>query len=108
MWRRTRAICWIRIHARYCASSAGEPNASSTLVGHPLAVHEAAEVVMHVRQAKAIARQWVIEAASTAPGFAGAFYHGSTNWLPDDAMLPAASDLDVMVVLDTPDPPVKP
>ncbi len=63
---------------------------------------------MRVTQAKGVARQWVLEEASTAPGFAGAFYHGSTNWLPDDAPLPATSDLDIMVVLDEPDPPVKP
>jgi hypothetical protein len=52
-----------------------------------------------VKHAKAVARQWVIEDASTAPGFAGAFLHGSINWLPDDAVLPATSDVDVMVVL---------
>jgi hypothetical protein len=63
---------------------------------------------MRVKQAKEIAQQWVREEARSAPGFVGAFFHGSTNWLPDDAALPATSDLDVMVVLDTPDPPVKP
>ncbi len=36
------------------------------------------------------------------PGFCGAFFHGSTTWLPDGATLPATSDLDVMVVLDGP------
>ena len=63
---------------------------------------------MRVRKAKEIARRWVIEEASGIPGFAGGFYHGSTNWLPDDVTLQATSDLDVMVVLDAPDPPVKP
>lgn len=62
---------------------------------------------MLVEQAREVARRWVIEEASGAPGFAGAFYHGSTNWLPDDTPLPATSDLDVMVVLDVPDPPLK-
>jgi hypothetical protein len=52
-----------------------------------------------VRHAKETARQWVLEEASREPGFAGAFLHGSINWLPDDAALPAASDVDVMVVL---------
>ena len=33
-------------------------------------------------------------------GFSGAFYHGSTGWSPDDAVLPATSDVDVVVVLD--------
>jgi hypothetical protein len=49
----------------------------------------------------------VIEKASTAPGFYGAFYAGSTNWLPDDAALPATSDVDVWVVLADPNPPDK-
>lgn len=63
---------------------------------------------MFVKQTKNIARQWVIEEASRAPGFYGAFYHGSTSWLPDDAVMPATSDVDVMVVLDTPTLPNKP
>jgi hypothetical protein len=62
---------------------------------------------MLVKDAKAIARQWVLEEAGQMPGFAGAFFHGSTNWLPDAAPLPATSDLDVMIVLDDPDPPIK-
>ncbi len=62
---------------------------------------------MLVGQAKAIARQWVIEEAGNVPGFYGAFYHGGTNWLPDDAALPSTSDVDVMVVLADPSPPAK-
>ena len=53
---------------------------------------------MIVKEAKDVARQWVIEEASKAPGFAGAFYHGSMNWLPDEVPLPVTSDVDVMVV----------
>ena len=63
---------------------------------------------MIVEQAKAVARQWVVEEGSRAPGFCGAFYHGSVAWLPDDATLPTTSDVDVMVVLADPNPPVKP
>jgi hypothetical protein len=63
---------------------------------------------MIVKHAKDVVCQWVLEEATKAPGFYGAFYHGSTNWLPDDAALPATSDLDVMVVLADPNPPVKP
>lgn len=59
---------------------------------------------MIVKQAKDVARQWVLEEGSKLPGFYGAFYHGSTNWLPDDAPFPATSDVDVMVVLDDPTP----
>jgi hypothetical protein len=61
-----------------------------------------------VAQAKAAARQWVLEEGSRTPGFSGAFYHGSINELPDDAALPATSDLDIMVVLADPTPPSKP
>ena len=63
---------------------------------------------MLVQHAKAVARQWVNAEASALPGFAGAFFHGSINWLPDEAVLPATSDLDLMVVLDAADPPEKP
>lgn len=62
---------------------------------------------MLLKHAKAAACQWVLEEAGKIPGFAGAFYHGSTNWLPDDADLPASSDVDVMVVLADAEPPVK-
>jgi hypothetical protein len=62
---------------------------------------------MIVKHAKAVARQWVIEEANRIPGFYAAFFHGSINWLPDDAELPATSDIDIMVVLDDADPQVK-
>jgi hypothetical protein len=62
---------------------------------------------MLVKAAKAIARQWVIEEGSRTPGFSGAFYAGSTNWLADDAVPPATSDLDLWVVLADPNPPEK-
>jgi hypothetical protein len=65
------------------------------------------EVIVLLKHAKAAARQWVIAEGATIPGFAGAFYHGSTNWLPDDADLPATSDVDIMVVLADSEPPVK-
>jgi hypothetical protein len=61
-----------------------------------------------VAQAKAVARRWVSEEAAHLPGFRGAFFHGSINWLADDAALPASSDLDVMIVHADPDPPHKP
>jgi hypothetical protein len=56
-----------------------------------------------VGDAKDIARRWVKREASSLPGFGGAFFHGSTNWLADDAMLSPSSDVDVVVVLDDPD-----
>ena len=54
---------------------------------------------MIVKDAKDVARQWVIEEACKLPGFYGAFHHGSTNWLLDNTALPATSDVDVMVVI---------
>jgi len=65
-------------------------------------------VIVLVKQAKDAARRSVLEEASSVAGFSGAFFHGSTNWLPEVVCLPATSDVDVMVVLDDPDPPRKP
>lgn len=62
---------------------------------------------MIVKDAKEVARQWVIEEASKAPGFYGALYAGSTNWLPDEAVFPSTSDVDVWVVLEDHAPPAK-
>jgi hypothetical protein len=54
--------------------------------------------------AKETARRWVEEEGRSLAGFYGAFFHGSVNELPDGALLPATSDLDVMVVLSGPAP----
>lgn len=62
---------------------------------------------MLVQDAKTIARQWVLEEGSKTPGFAGAFCHGSINWLAEDAILSDTSDVDVMVVLTGPMPTTK-
>jgi hypothetical protein len=51
-----------------------------------------------VGSAQAAAARWVLEHARHAPWFQGAFFSGSTTWLPADAELPPASDVDVMVV----------
>lgn len=61
---------------------------------------------MIVKHAKDVARQWVMEEGQNIPGFLGAYLAGSTLWLPDDAILPASSDVDVFVVLADP-PPLK-
>ena len=63
---------------------------------------------MNVGEAKSTARHWVSEKSNDLAGFQGAFIHGSTNWLPDDADLPPTSDVDVMVVTAEPSPPDKP
>jgi len=72
---------------------------------HPLPARYAVEVSMLVQQAKALARQWVIEQASTLPGFHGAYFAGSTNWLHADAPLPSTSDLDINIVFTGPTAP---
>jgi len=60
---------------------------------------------MLVQHAKAVARQWVVEEAGNVPGFHGAYFAGSTNWLPTDAPLPPTSDLDINVVFTGPHAP---
>lgn len=60
-----------------------------------------------VQQAKDVARQWVIDEAPGIAGFSGAYFAGSAIWLPDQATLPPASDVDVTIVLDTALPPDK-
>lgn len=61
-----------------------------------------------VKEAKEAARRWVEEEARKTPGIRGAFFHGSINWLSDEALLPDSSDLDIMVVLSETEPPDKP
>ena len=63
---------------------------------------------MIVKQARDAARRWVLEEVAGEDGFWGAFYHGSIGWLPDDAVLPATSDVDVMVVFDDAESRTKP
>lgn len=61
-----------------------------------------------VGKAKAAARSWVQHVGQHIPGFAGAYLAGSAPEQPDDAVLPPWSDVDIMVVLDTPTVPPKP
>ena len=63
---------------------------------------------MLAKHAREVARHWIMENAASIPGFSGAFFHGSINWLPDDAELAATSDVDVMVVLAERTLPPKP
>jgi hypothetical protein len=62
---------------------------------------------MLIKDVKNKARQWVSEEAVGIPGFRGALFHGSINCLPDDALMPATSDVDVLIVLDSTDLPNK-
>jgi len=63
---------------------------------------------MEMGAVRAIARQWVDEEVGSRPDFRGAYLAGSITALPDDAPLPAASDVDIKVILDGPDVPGEP
>ncbi|MBT2225761.1 hypothetical protein KLK06_07835 [Nonomuraea sp. NEAU-A123] len=64
--------------------------------------------MMRVGVAREVARRWVAEVGAGLPGFGGAFLTGSVLWSPEDAVVAGSSDVDVMVVLDVAEPPVKP
>ncbi|MGC1212326.1 MAG: hypothetical protein WA890_13790 [Micromonospora sp.] len=57
---------------------------------------------MRVGAARAVAVEWVREQVRRDPGVRGAFFSGSTVGLPDDAVLPASSDVDVLLVREEP------
>ncbi|MFD6418952.1 hypothetical protein [Streptomyces sp. NPDC060194] len=61
-----------------------------------------------VGAARAAAADWVARRARADPGYRGAYFSGSTVGRPDGAPLPASSDVDVMLVTATDDPPLKP
>lgn len=62
---------------------------------------------MKVKSARIAAAEWVKQHASREAGFMGAYFSGSTVNMPDDAELPTASDVDVMIVTDQAEPPLK-
>lgn len=53
---------------------------------------------MRVGAARAVAAGWVRERMRVDPAIEGAFFSGSTVGLPDDALLPRWSDVDVLLV----------
>lgn len=63
---------------------------------------------MLVKDARKAARRWVLDEVSAIPGFSGAFFHGSTAWLPTNDPLPHTSDVDLILIFDEPGPPIKP
>ncbi|MFJ4501828.1 hypothetical protein [Streptomyces sp. NPDC088864] len=63
---------------------------------------------MRVGEARAAAAHWVTAHARPRPDYRGAYFSGSTVGLPDDAELPAASDVDVVVVTAGGEAPAKP
>jgi hypothetical protein len=60
-----------------------------------------------IADARQRARSWVELNAAREPGFAGAFFTGSTGELSADDALPATSDVDIVVVLDVQTAPPK-
>ena len=54
-----------------------------------------------------MARRWVDQTGRKTRGFAGAFLHGSINWLTAIDPLPATSDVDVILIIDGATPPDK-
>jgi hypothetical protein len=63
---------------------------------------------MRVRDARAIAQQWVRENAEPLPDFRGAFLSGSILYLPLDGDVSPASDVDLFIVLAGSTVPLKP
>jgi hypothetical protein len=63
---------------------------------------------MQVHHAKQIARQWAATNATVLPGFAGAYLAGSIVTMPEDAELAPSSDVDLHIVLEDANPPIKP
>lgn len=55
---------------------------------------------MLIREARDRAREWVVDAASQDPAITGAFFAGSTTWLPADAEFAPTSDVDLWLVTD--------
>lgn len=53
---------------------------------------------MTVKEAKNIAERWVHGSAEGISPFYAAFYHGSVNWLADEAVFPPNSDLDIVLI----------
>jgi hypothetical protein len=65
-------------------------------------------VPMRIEAARAAAADWVQRHGRREPGYLGAYLSGSTVGLAPGAEVPLGSDTDVMVVLDTAEPPAKP
>lgn len=63
---------------------------------------------VRVGEARAAAARWVAAHARPRPDYRGAYFSGSTVGRPDDAVLPASSDVDVVVVTEGDEAPVKP
>ncbi|GIP37119.1 hypothetical protein J31TS4_03990 [Paenibacillus sp. J31TS4] len=63
---------------------------------------------MKIKEARNAAMEWVQENALRLPGFLGAYISGSTVGMPEEAELPATSDVDIVLVTEDEEPQVKP
>jgi hypothetical protein len=63
---------------------------------------------MQLKFAREAAADWVERFASRETWFVGAYFSGSTVGMPEEAELPTASDVDLVVVIDVREPPMKP
>lgn len=62
---------------------------------------------MKVVTARMAATKWVRQNASLESWFLGAYFSGSTVGLPDHTELSASSDIDIVIVVDEDEPPLK-
>jgi hypothetical protein len=63
---------------------------------------------MIVREARAIAREWVEQYGSRIPGYCGAYLSGSFLQAAEDDIWPETSDIDIVAVIDGEIPEIKP
>jgi hypothetical protein len=62
---------------------------------------------MRVESAITAATEWVIQHAIKEEGFQGAYFSGSTIGMPRDAELSPSSDVDIVIVTNAEEPPLK-
>ncbi len=62
---------------------------------------------MKVGTARNRAIEWVMQHASREAGFRGAYFSGSTVGQPDDVELAESSDVDIVIVIEEEEPPLK-
>ncbi|WP_062105986.1 hypothetical protein [Bacillus niameyensis] len=62
---------------------------------------------MKVGKAKKIAVEWVVLHVSQKPWFRGAYFSGSTTGMQVDEELPISSDIDIVIVTDEEEVPLK-
>ena len=63
---------------------------------------------MNVKKAKQIATEWISQVSTELPTFHSAYLAGSIVYREDHSKLPKSSDLDVLIILNQADIPMKP